>query len=334
MIERLNAWAAARGCAVSWGPAEVVREAWNDISARRAAGELDGDFYRADLSPFEAIAEGTAKGAIVMVAWPVPAHRVEFDLGGERLDAILPPTYVRYRARFEDVRRDLAAHGLPGARVDLLNGPLKAIASRLGLVRYGRNNVTYAPKIGSYLQLCGFTTDAPLPAPEAADRGPKLLSECASCRACLKSCPMGAVSEDRVLLRAQRCLTFLNERPEPWPETVPAGAHNCLLGCLLCQTVCPANPPLAVEPTGLVFSEDETRSMLEGGPEAPRSEGGIRMKMSWLGQSYAEPVLGRNLRALVAARRGGGGRIPGRLRVSERRTPSAGALSDRDGRGD
>ena len=44
--------------------------------------------------------------------------------------------------------------------------PIKTVAAMLGLVRYGRNNIAYADGIGSYLQLCGYITDARLAIPE------------------------------------------------------------------------------------------------------------------------------------------------------------------------
>ena len=57
--------------------------------------------------------------------------------------------------------------------------PLKPLAVRLGLVRYGRNNVTYAPGMGSYIQLLGYLTDASLPLPDGwRPQEPTLLPEC------------------------------------------------------------------------------------------------------------------------------------------------------------
>jgi epoxyqueuosine reductase len=306
MGESLMRWVADRGCRVAWGPVEVVRAAQAELAARRAARELDEGFFCAALGAVTDPPGGTEGDTVVVVAQPSPASRVSFDLGDNRLDAILPPTYRRYRQVFEEVRQDLAANGLPGARVEHLAAPVKAVAARLGLVRYGRNNVTYAAGMGSYLQLCGYLTDARLPAPEeGATPGPALLPECDGCRTCLAACPTGAIGEERVLLRAERCLTLANENPGEWPDWVPPRAHTCLLGCLLCQRCCPANPKLPVEDTGVCFSAEETRTLLTGGgPASASAESGIRAKLAWLGQPYAEPVLGRNLRALLEARHG------------------------------
>lgn len=335
MIEALQRWAAKRGCAIAWGPMEVVREAQEEIASRRKAGELDDGFFLSELTSVADSPGISDGGTVVMVAWPVPAHTIVFDLGDERFEAVLPPTYVRYRARFEDIHLDLARHGLPGARIEYLAGPLKATAARLGLIRYGRNNIGYAAGLGSYVQLCGFITDASLPVREPALPGPRLLGQCESCSACRSACPTGAISEDRVLLRAEKCLTLANENPGEWPAWLPSNAHNCLLGCLLCQTVCPANPALLVELTGLHFSPAETRWLMESGGETnPRAESGFRAKLAWLGQPYAEPVIGRNLQALVASRRGRIAAFRGRIRLSDHVTAPSGSLpADRSDHG-
>ncbi len=229
---------------------------------------------------------------------------MDFDLEEGSLSAVLPPTYLRYRSTFEDVRRDLEDNALPGVPIDHLGEPLKAIAARLGLVRYGRNNVSYVPGAGSYIQLCGYVTAVHLEPSGEEEAEPRLLDQCEGCSKCQDVCPTGAIGADRVLLRAERCLTLLNENPGVWPDWVPASAHRCLLGCLLCQRGCPANPRLRVEETGLRSSKRETQELLNPDREGDeRAEGGLRAKLAWLGQPRAEPVLGRNLQALIGARR-------------------------------
>jgi epoxyqueuosine reductase len=306
MKERLLEWAEKRGYRVAWGPVEVATAAASDVEARHQDGELDPDFYATELASVVAAGKRPATGTVVMVAVPRPAHRVHFELEEGPFAALLPPTYVRYRALFEEVRQDLARDGLPGARLELLMAPLKATAARLGLVRYGLNNVTYAPGLGSYIQLCGFLADAPLPAGGGAwPLEPELLEECTACGACAGECPTGAIGDERVLISAERCLTFANEMPGEWPRFVQGWAHTCLLGCLECQTVCPVNPRLKVEETGVVFSAAETRTLLADNDREDRTASGIATKMAWLGQPYAEPVMGRNLRALLQAERPG-----------------------------
>ncbi len=303
MEDRLRRWAESRGYGIAWGPASLVREVQQEIAARRMNGELAEPFYEAELAPIVEAPPPPAEGTVVMVAKPRTASRIHFELEDGLFETLLPPTYARYRATFEDVRQDLVTHGLPGARLELLMGPLKGLAARLGLVRYGRNNVTYAPGAGSYIQLCGYVTDVRLEQWMPGAGAPRMLDACEDCSACRRACPTGAIDAGRVLLHAERCLTVLNENPGAWPEWVPERAHTCLLGCLICQHACPANPKLTVKDSGLCFTLGETRALLGSDPaEPPRWETGIRTKLAWLGQPYAEPVLGRNLQALVRAR--------------------------------
>jgi epoxyqueuosine reductase len=304
MIERLQRWATGQGYRVGWGPLDVITAALADVEARRIPAVLEA--YTSESFSSERGESLRARGlvTVVVVVKPRPAHSVLFEIDGECLETLLPPTYFRYQNIFEEVREDLSARGLPGARVETLRAPLKQVASRLGLVSYGRNNVTYAPGPGSYFQLLGYLTDARLPLPNGWQPSePVLLPTCQTCRACLDDCPTGAIDENRVLLHAERCLTFANENPGPWPPWVGPEAHHCLLGCLRCQRPCPENPELPVERTGVVFTRDETRALLAGSADhlGPVREG-LRGKLDLLGQPGAEAVLGRNLRALVANR--------------------------------
>ncbi len=299
MIESLQRWAAERGYQVAWGGVEIVREVQAEIRQRHATQQLDDHLFQSVLSIIASEANRLNGASVVVVGKPRPAHLVSFDLGGKHQEAILPPTYFRFRSTFEGVRQDLASHGLPGARVDLITAPLKAVAARLGLVRYGRNNIAYAPKIGSYLQLCGYVTDQHLPATGTGSDAPQLLPECADCTICRAACPTGAIADDRIQLRAERCLTLANENSGVWPDWVPRRSHHCLLGCLLCQRACPANPELPISTTAVNFSRDETAILLSGSSVDWSGKSGIRAKLAWLGQSDAESVLGRNLRALI-----------------------------------
>ncbi|KAA0252960.1 MAG: hypothetical protein EDX89_16250 [Acidobacteria bacterium] len=300
----LSGWAGERGFRVGWGPLEVVDAALDDVRGRGLSRALAA--YASESLATDAANVLAARGlrSVFVVVVPRPAHTVLFDREEGTVEALFPPTYVRYRDLFEELRTAISEGPLAGARVETLNAPLKQVASRLGLVSYGRNNVTYAEGAGSWLQLAGYATDARLPHPAAWRLSePALLERCRTCRACLKSCPTDAISADRVLIHADRCLTFANEVAGEWPAWVEPKAHHALVGCLLCQTRCPENPKLSVEASGVVFTREETASLLSGREDRDDpSWPGIRAKLGRLGQPQMEDVLGRNLRALVAAR--------------------------------
>ena len=307
MLEELKRWATERGYLVAWGPLELAVAVQGDVARLGASGALEKGFYASEVGSLAEPRVGQTRemATVLMVVKPRPAHTVAFDLDGRRVEAVLPPTYVRYRQTFDDVAADLQADPLRGSRIERLTAPLKPLAVRLGLVRYGRNNVTYAPGVGSYIQLLGYLTDAPLPLPDGwRPQAPALLPECEGCGACRAACPTGAVASSRVLLHAERCLTYVNENPGPWPAFVPARAHRCLLGCLLCQRACPTNPKLPLESADVAFSREETEALLaDTGDHLAPVWDGVRAKLERLGRPYSEPVLGRNLQALVAAAR-------------------------------
>jgi epoxyqueuosine reductase len=97
-----------------------------------------------------------------------------------------------------------------------------------------------------------------------------MMEACQKCQACQRACPTGAINTDRFLLHAERCLTFRNEKPGevPFPDWVVPSWHNCLVGCMHCQRVCPENKELRDTVVGdYVFSEEETRLLLERVPQ-------------------------------------------------------------------
>jgi len=301
--EPVRQWASDRGCQVAWGSPEIVGSARADVMAHRESREIDEELFGEAIAPVTGRPVPEWAASVVVVAAPSRACRVGFDLGDRVLEATLPPIYRHFRATFEEVRRDLQANALPGVRIEVIRAPLKAVASRLGLVRYGRNNITYAEGIGSYLQLCGYVTDAVVPGGVSSPQPPMLLDECEGCDTCRLACPTDAIGKDRVLLHAERCLTFANERPDPWPPWLTATAHHCLIGCLACQRCCPANPKLEIASSGVIFSIDETRALLgEGTPAGGRNGDGLRRKLDELALAEEETVLGRNLRALLERR--------------------------------
>ncbi len=127
------------------------------------------------------------------------------------------------------------------------------------------------------------------------------MARCETCLVCRRGCPTGAIGPDRVLLHAERCLTYHNEQPGdvPFPAWIDPSWHTCLIGCLACQRACPANPPLEVVPTGVVFTQEETSALLGEDDHRGPVWTTIRAKLEHLGQPYREDVLGRNVRALL-----------------------------------
>ncbi len=296
----LQAWAAARGYCVAYGGTGVLADIRREFAERHDSGQFDSRFHGRRLAHFDYGGSFQQARAVIVVAVPRPAHRVTFELDTGPFIAVLPPTYVddyRTRARIRD---ELASTVLSGCRVELLNAPLKAVAARLGLVRYGLNNISYVSGLGSYFQPVGCLTDADLSSPEATLSEPAVMPECQDCGICRSICPTGAIEEDRFLLHQERCLTFLNEERDDWPAALGPSIHNCLVGCLICQDSCPENAGLLrMEDAIVSFTRTETAALLAEDLKAPVWDT-IRAKLDLLDLRDYESVLPRNLRALLA----------------------------------
>jgi epoxyqueuosine reductase len=95
------------------------------------------------------------------------------------------------------------------------------------------------------------------------------------------------------------CLTFFNEDTDAFPEWLDPAWHNCLIGCMICQDVCPANKEQTswVMPGG-EFSEEETTMILDGASKKELSSL-TTAKLQKVKMLESFDVLARNLRLLI-----------------------------------
>jgi epoxyqueuosine reductase len=281
-------------------PASHLGDLAEAVRGRHDRGLLDETLYRETLAWMRFDVEDALPTArsLVIVAVPVPATRIVFRWNGRPLPVSVPPTYAAYSPRKASVQAEvralLAREGHALADVAL---PLKTLAVRAGLAAWGRNNIVYVPGMGSFLQLVGAATD--LPCPGDSWREPAMLERCERCTACLARCPTGAIPRDRFLLRAERCLTFHNERSVDLPSWIDPSWHHCLIGCMRCQEICPENRDVVgwFEDAG-EFSEEETRLLVS---RVPLERLPPETAATWRGLALSEPYpdFCRNLAMLV-----------------------------------
>jgi epoxyqueuosine reductase len=252
-----------RAAAVPVGRLEELREHYEELSRR---GLLDERIARdllngLTLRPPEAVPRA---GSLLVVATTEPVVCCTFGWQGSDVRIPIPPTYLQYRRKSEEVERALAEQLPRECHVtSLLNAPHKLLAVRSGLARYGRNNISYIPGFGSFYSLTTVCTD--LPCDDAEWSAPSMLPRCERCTSCASACPTGAIPEDRVLLRGELCITYWNEKPGdvPFPGWLAGDWHDSLVGCLHCQLACPENEAvLDHRETGPSFTEDETEVLL------------------------------------------------------------------------
>jgi len=271
-----------------------------EIENLRREGCMDQEFFDERLTFFEyqPPPELAAARSLIIVAVPHPQSSLSLVWHGRELEVLVPPTYVRYR----DV--DLLAQSLleqrlvpAGHRVVRAHLPSKALAVHSGLARYGRNNVCFVPDMGSYLRLVGFWSD--MPVEQDGWLPVEMMEACEACSACRKACPTGAIPSDRFLLRAERCLTFHNERTAAFPAWIDPGWHESLVGCMRCQRICPANrahrdwsvasASFCAEETDWLLKETELSELPEN----------LRSKLEELDLAEYWQVLRRNLKAVL-----------------------------------
>jgi epoxyqueuosine reductase len=269
-----------------------------EIEGRLRQGELDPEFYKMRLGwfKFQLPDDLPPAQSVIVVAVPRPSTQATFTWKGRRQPLLLPPTYTAYDEIAQQVTDAIA--GLvkkKGYRVAKTELPLKLLAARSGLTQYGRNNVGYVPGMGSFLELVAVYSD--LPCSEDAWQEPQMMPACEKCQLCRKACPTGAIPSDRFLLRAERCIVFHNERPAtvPFPTWMKASWHNCVVGCLRCQRVCPVDKQF-VQWIGEQeeFSEQETGLLLKGTPRE-KLPAETRAKLDHLSLTDYLEVLPRNL---------------------------------------
>lgn len=187
--------------------------------------------------------------------------------------------YYAYGRDYHDVMREhmkqLAAyiHSMTGdvSRCCVDTAPLRERywAQRAGLGFVGMNNQLILPGKGSYFFLGAVITTLELPADE-----PCTLS-CGECRACIQSCPSGALGSGGV--DARKCLSCLTiEHRGELPQWVAGVIGNRVYGCDTCQQCCPHNS--APHPTAIPdFSPSEKFLQLTAADIQAMDEDGFKL---------------------------------------------------------
>ena len=245
-----------------------LRQLKKEIESLRSHALLDSQFYKDRLAWFDfQVPEDLPKAqSLIVVAVPRPQTRAIFVRKGQRHPLILPPTYTAYDDIEKQVESLLAKmlgeKGYESTRTAL---PLKLLAARSGLVQYGRNNICYVSGMGSFLQLVAIYSN--MPCEEDDWQEITMMKSCDECDLCHRACPTGAISSERFLLRAERCISYHNEKKGdvPFPKWMDASWHNCIVGCMRCQRVCTQNKEF-IQWIGEEeeFSEEETALLLQG----------------------------------------------------------------------
>jgi epoxyqueuosine reductase len=239
--------------------------------------------------------------SLVIIAYPSLQAKIYFNWSGKRIPFIVPPTYTDYYTAPSKVENSLKPF-LDTNEIHVrlaTNLPRKLMAAKSGLAQYGRNNICYVEEMGSYFNLIPFYSD--IDCNEVDYDEIKQMDECINCRACLNNCPTGAITEDNYMINSEHCLTYLNEAESKYvfPEWISPKAHNAVIGCTICQSICPKNKENLnqfIEPAE--FDEEETSQLLGRVPnmQLPKE---LEQKLIELGLFDYVDAIPRNLKSLM-----------------------------------
>ncbi len=300
ITRRLYAALNSHGVKSAIAAADRAGELREAIEKDRDASKTDGGLYQQCATYFDGMFTQeipTWARSIIVVAVPVPILEVWFTLNHKKQSTIIPPTYDHSSIDTVAgvVEGELKAGGYRCIRAAL---PLKLLAVRSGLARYGKNNIAYVEGMGSFVRINAFYSDLPCIGDEW--REPQVLEECSRCRACTDKCPTGAIDPERFQLRAERCLTFYNEFPEPFPAWIQESWHHCLIGCMRCQQYCPVNKDVKSRIDRLAeFTEPETAVILSGNAAGQMREK-LAAKFGTTDLLDDPVVLARNLKSVLS----------------------------------
>jgi len=254
--------------------------------------------YIRDYFDFDIVKKDPLIKSLIIIATPSPALKVRFNFKNDAYWVNIPPTYTDKKmvnSRIRDITTRLfEGNGYNTIPVIL---PKKLVAVHSGLARFGKNNLCYVPGMGSYIRLTLFGTD--LPCDEDSWGKLQMLERCANCKACIKVCTTGSITENNFIIKAERCLTYFNERTDDFPGWIDSSWHNSLIGCMQCQNICPENKNVKGKfIADMEFTEPEIRLLIDNTPfnELPDS---FVMKFKSLCLDHYYQQICRNMQFLI-----------------------------------
>jgi epoxyqueuosine reductase len=279
----------------------------DEYEKTRSNGQLSRNkVFRNEITPLSFKPPGDfpdAKSVVVVAAFARTMY-ANFHLDGQVYRILVPFQYYRDELNPESleniVQKDIIKES--GHRVvDITERvPLKLLAARSGLGRYGRNNLIFVSPMGSFNVLYAFLTDYSFP--DDSWSALDILDACNHCHRCDHICPTNCFSRRSFVIDIDRCITLYNENTGDFPNWIHRSMHNALMGCMECQSPCPVNEWVDQASGNLEdVSEDETRKILEGTIDDAMLKSLQRKLRGFPADDSREllPILTRNLGALI-----------------------------------
>ena len=143
-----------------------------------------------------------------------------------------------------------------GVRVEREYVPIRELLTRSGIGTALKNGLTYIPGFGTRYAVQTLAAD--LPEPSFTPTQTPAPARCPTCHACERICPSGAISENGYDYKACARAYMGGDPMEDWVMD----AMTCILGCELCQKICPYNA--GIEPIREMLDAFRLEEILSG----------------------------------------------------------------------
>ena len=201
------------------------------------------------------------------------------------LSAYYPASHAAYKAayQFAEELRKRGFQAVSNAQI-----AIKPFLEAVGAGTAGKNTLIALPGAGSRFHVQAVLTDAETETDEIIP--PQEAVSCLNCSACVNACPVRAISQEgRVDI--SRCLRARGEGEVVSEEMRPL-YQNRILGCEICQDVCPRNA--GQEKTAM------PREIREALDLRKLLQGDMGLLSEWIGRNYARRTRIRMKAAMVA----------------------------------
>lgn len=255
-----------KACFVSVDNLRELEAEYKDLEKQKLIAQDMYNRYLDNYYDFSAIYFNPEIKSICIAATPSPVSIIKFEFDQSSIEVEVPPIYFDRKNILNEIKETtqelFTRYSYKTVPVCL---PKKMLAVHSGLGYYGRNNLVYVEGMGSYHRLTVFASNIPCDSGNWHEL--KRMDSCNNCSVCIKSCPGKAISHNRPLINADRCLTNYNESNGLFPEWIEKSWHHTLVGCMRCQSVCPKNKGKKDFKKFIVtFSSDETKLILSKTP--------------------------------------------------------------------
>ena len=251
--QTLFAWAHELGFAEA---ALCRADAFDDV---RAAVSQQPVIRERNQLRFDPLAEYREAKSLAVLLWPyrpapIPQRREVF------IDSYYDASNAAYHAAQELESRAVAAGGFLRANVPY---PAREAAVRAGMGIIGKNGLLITPSYGTRVVIILLATDLPFTQADkkpnkATPDGNSLHEEktgCSACGRCKKACPVNAIDMEGPN-HPERCLRNFMMEGVVVPEDAREKMGMRLIGCDICQRICPMQPDLSCDAHAPVLLDD------------------------------------------------------------------------------